>query len=131
MIRSSIILASRKNVNDTDTSDPFHTDAQVHGFIDAFEIEIAIHLKFPRKMQTITFVIGDGGATGKSLNTDFFGITGVWYEPTGGTPLHLRPTTEKELTDETSDWRTLGNAAPARYFILDAMTAAAAASRPI
>lgn len=128
MIRSLIISQARKLANDNDSTNPFHSDALIHAFIDNWEMEIARETRFPRKSQTISFAVGEGGATGKTLDTDFLTILGVFFEPASGTgSVRLSPTTEEQLTEENADWRQLGNAMPTRYMVMDSMTVAAAA----
>ncbi len=129
MIRSAIFTQARKLANDSDTSDPFHTDTELHALMDNFEIKVGLEFKFPRKSQTIVFTAGQGGPSStKSLDSDFWGIGPVFFNPasaTGG--YRLQPRTEAEMEAQDPDWRQLGSALPSYYIIGDSISPTAAA----
>ena len=132
MLLSTMVSQARRLANDTDTGDPFHTDAQIYEFLSNWLKDIAIKLKYPRKSQAISFAVGDGGAAGQNLDNDTLMILGVWYEPSSGTgAFRLRPITEAKLTAISPDWRRLGNASPTYYLLLDAVTAQANEQGPL
>lgn len=126
MIRSLIISKARKLVNDTG-SNPFHTDNECHGILDTWESKIAAYMGFPKKVQTISFAIGEGGSSGKDLDSDIFSVRAVAMEPTTGDNHYmLFPITEEDLNRKTPNWRTLGNERPRFWLFLDAIAADAA-----
>ena len=123
MLNSSILSQARKASNDLDSSNPFHTDAQVYFFIDNWGIDLARYLKYPRKIDTISFAIGDGGsATSNNLDTDIISILNVTLAPASGSNyLRLIPKTETEMDSERPSWRdtSQGNGKPKYYIVRD------------
>lgn len=113
--------------NDNDSSNPFHTDAQIYFLIDNWGIDLTRYLNFPRQTQTISFAVGDGGPSGtKNLNTDMLTILNVTMAPSSGSNfLRLRPRTLAEMDEKFPSWRdsNLGNAKPAYYIVIDDITA--------
>lgn len=130
MIRSNVILRARKLVNDTDTSNPFHSDAECHIIIDDKEREIRRRLAWPKVSQDISFAKGEGGnQTTKKLNTDFLSLTRVVMIPQPASNLShylLKPRTEHDQDRADPAWRDrTDQAQPAYYVVLDAVSALA------
>lgn len=128
MIRSTMLSQARKMANDNDATNPFHSDALLYGILDNWMIDLAMFLAWPRTTQSISFAIGDGGATGHNLNTDILTILRVNWEPASGSSyVILKPMTESELNLKFPDWRSFGNGSPSYYVLQDSVTEQAAA----
>ena len=132
MIRSDIISKARTNVNDTDSTNPFHTDAKCHGILDDWALEIASEVNLPQSRDSISFAQGDGGDpdNGKALNTDILAITGVvMFKGASSNYEHrlLHPRTEEEMDALDAAWKDrTEQGSPSYYIVSDAITAAAA-----
>lgn len=135
MIRSAIIAQYRLIANDRDATNPFFTDAQVEAELDNWSVDLAAYILYPRAQQTISFAIGEGGASStKTLTTDVMLILRVGWEPSSGSDYsRLSPSNEMEMDIETPSWRNNSNGRPSKYVLMDAPTELAAAfpSRPI
>lgn len=133
MIRTTIIDKARKNANDTDTTDPFHTTAECHGILDDWALEVAGKVKLPKTTQSISFAQGEGGvvSSAKTLNTNVFAITSVVMHRGAASNLehrNLKPSTLEEMNDRDAAWQARSaEAAPTWYIIPDRITAAGAA----
>src|SRR3990167_10187099 len=128
MLRSAMLTQARKMANDNDSTNPFHSDAALEAILDNWSIDMAMFLAWPRTTQSISFAIGDGGATGKNLNTDILTILKVNWEPASGSNYSiLKPLTESELNMQYPEWRSWGNGTPAHYVFMDSVTEQAAA----
>lgn len=126
MLRSLMMTQARKLANDTDSSNPFHSDTELESFIDDWGIDLAAYIQWPRAQQTITFAQGDGPNAGsitnaKNLNTDIIEILSVFLEnTTSGVTSRLRPRREHEMQSYDPQWRyPTGQAIPNFYVILD------------
>jgi len=120
---------ARTMVNDTDSSNPFHTDANLLLFVDDWGVDLAAYLGWPRAQQTITFAQGDGPNSGaitnaKNLNQDIVEILSVYFENiTTGLANRLKPRTEHEMQAYNPQWRyPSGQALPTYYILLDGPT---------
>ena len=126
MINSQILTQSRILAADVDTTNPYTTDAQAYFYIDNWGIDLARYLKFPRKIDVISFAVGDGGsATSNNMDTDIVSILGVTMAPSSGSNyLKLRPRTETDMDALEPAWRdtSVGNGKPKYYVIRDAIT---------
>lgn len=132
MIRSVILSKARKLANDVDTTNPFHSDAECHGILDDWALEMAGELNLPRYTQTITFTQGQGGvpSSGKTLSTDILGILDAICYKTATDYDHknIPVITEQELDGIDPAWRSrTEQGVPSYAVICDAITAAAAA----
>lgn len=109
MLRSVIIANARKHVNDTDTSTPFHTDNQCHAILDNWEREIRRRIKFPKKTESESFTVGQGGgADSRGLDSDWLAITRAILIPlpaTGYEHKILRVISEDEMDSLDPAWR--------------------------
>lgn len=132
MLGSDIVSEARKFVNDTDATNPFHTDAQCYALLSDWLQELELETGHLRKQQTISFAISDGGqATSKALDNDWLIINLVQLVKSDETsPIRLSPRTEEELTAEIGDWRQLTSGLPSYYLVRDAITAQAVAIGP-
>ena len=123
MLNSQILTQSRLLSADTDSTNPYTTDAQGYFYIDNWGIDLARYLKYPRKIDVISFAIGDGAAaTSNNMDNDIITILGVTMAPSSGSSyLVLKPRTESEMDNLDPAWRDTGrgNAKPAYYIIRD------------
>ena len=123
MLNSSILSQSRKAANDNDSSNPFHTDAQIYFFVDNWGIDLARYLRYPRRLTTLSFAIDDGGsATSKDMDTDTLSVLSVTLAPASGSNyIRLKPKTEAEMDQERPSWRdtSQGSGKPKYYVIRD------------
>lgn len=130
MIRSVILSKARKLANDTDTTNPFHTDNECHGILDDWALEMAGELNLPRYTQTITFTSGQGGvpSSGKTLSTDILGILDCILYKTTPDQKNIPVITEQDMDARDPAWRSrTETGVPSYAVVCDAITAAAAA----
>ena len=130
MLGSTIIDQARRASNDTDSTNPFHTDANLLDLLDNWQTDLALKLRYPRKQDTISFALGAGGAAGVvDIDTDILDINAVVLEPSSGTDYtRLKPISEFELSRRRPSWRSTdnANARPSFYVLMDAPVLAAA-----
>ena len=123
MLNSQILTQARILSADTDSTNPYTTDAQGYFWIDSWGVDIARYLKYPRKIDVISFAVGDGGsATSNNMDADIVSILGVTMAPASGSNyLKLRPRTESDMDALEPAWRdtSVGNGKPKYYVIRD------------
>jgi len=128
MIKSAILSQARTMANDTDTTNPFHSDAALHALLDNWQIALANELGAPRKHQSIAFTAAQGGASSaKALDADILTILRVILEDSTNNKYNrLKPSTEIQMTDRDPSWRNQAAGTPSYYVLMDAVTEAAA-----
>lgn len=128
MIRSTILSQARTLANDTDSTNPFHTDAALYALVDNWQIDLALEISFPRKQQTVSFAVDAGGAAGaKTLEADILSILRVILEDSTNDKYdRLKPAFESQMTDRDPAWRNQDAGTPSYYVLMDAVTESAA-----
>lgn len=131
MLGSEIVSKARDAVNDTDSTNPFHSDAKCYSMLTDWLDALALDVGFPSKQQSISFAANDGGASGtKNLDNDWLAVEVVTFEKDDA-DYRLEPRTEKELAAENPNWRDNAAGLPKHYVIQDAVTAQAQAMGPL
>jgi len=133
MLASEILSQARDLANDTDATNPFHTDAKCYALITDWLHELGTEIGYPKKQQNITFAASAGGASGtKNLDNALSGIIlAVWREDSSGKETILLPRTEAEMAALNPNWRDEAAGPPSYYIIQDAITAQTEAIGPL
>ena len=115
MLISEILSQARDIAVDTDSTNPYTTDAKVYAMVSNWLHDLGLHVGYPRKQQSITFAADAGGAANtKNLDDDLGAIIiAVWRDTAGGSEWLLNPRTEAEMAAQDPNWRDLASGPPA------------------